>query len=135
MKSVAVRVNSSREPLRAAVDCDQFLSLLTNLLFNAIDATPAGGEVAISTGVAPGGMIRVEVSDRGPGIDQALAGRLFTPFATNKPNGTGLGLTVARRVAREHGGELTAADRTGGGACFTLTLPNAEEAHAEAPGR
>jgi two-component system, NtrC family, sensor histidine kinase HydH len=135
IKSVILRVNSEREPLRAAIDCDQFLSLLTNLLFNAIDATPAGSEVAVSTGVAPGGMIRVEVSDRGPGIDRALAGRLFTPFATTKPTGTGLGLTVARRIAREHGGELNAADRAGGGACFTLTLPNAEEAHAEAPSR
>jgi signal transduction histidine kinase len=134
MKSISVRLNSSHEPLRAAIDCDQFLSVLTNLLFNAIDATPAGGEVTVSTGTGKGGMIRVEVSDSGPGIDRALAGRLFTPFATTKPTGTGLGLTVARRVAREHGGELTAADRSGGGACFTLTLPTAEELHAETAG-
>jgi two-component system sensor histidine kinase HydH len=133
-KSVSLQLISSRAPLCAAVDRDQFLSLLTNLLFNAIDATPAGGEIVVSTGTGLGGMIQVEVSDSGPGIDRSLAGKLFTPFATTKPTGTGLGLTVARRVAREHGGELTAADRSGGGACFTLTLPTAEELHAEAPG-
>jgi two-component system sensor histidine kinase HydH len=75
------------------------------------------------------------VSDCGPGIDRTIADRLFSPFATTKPTGTGLGLTIARRVAREHGGELTAADRPGGGACFTLTLPAAEESHVEALGR
>jgi two-component system, NtrC family, sensor histidine kinase HydH len=133
-KSVSVTLNSSHEPLHAAIDSDQFLSLLTNLLFNAIDATPPSGEVAVSTSTAPGGMIQIDVVDSGSGIDRALAGKLFTPFATTKPTGTGLGLTVARRVAREHGGDLTAADRPGGGACFTLTLPTAEELHAEAAG-
>ena len=63
------------------------------------------------------------VTDTGPGIDLAVANRLFTPFATTKPTGTGLGLTVAQRVAREHGGTLTAANRPGGGACFTLLCP------------
>jgi signal transduction histidine kinase len=133
-KSVFVTLKSSHEPLHAAIDRDQSLSLLTNLLFNAIDATPSGGEVAVSTSTAPGGMIQIDVVDSGPGIDRALAGKLFTPFATTKATGTGLGLTVARRVAREHGGDLTAADRPGGGACFTLTLPTAEELHAEAAG-
>lgn len=135
MKSVAVRIESSSEAHHAAIDRDQLLSLLTNLLFNAIDAAPVGGEVGVSTVNGPGGMIRVEVTDTGPGIDQAVADRLFTPFATTKSTGTGLGLTVAQRVAREHGGTLTAADRPGGGACFTLILPAAEESHAEAIGR
>jgi two-component system, NtrC family, sensor histidine kinase HydH len=133
-KSVSLTYNSADEPLYAAIDRDQLLSLLTNLLFNAIDATPSGGEVAVSTGAGSGGMIQIDVIDSGPGIDRAVAGRLFTPFATTKPTGTGLGLTVARRVAREHGGELTAADRAAGGACFTLTLPTAEGLHAETAG-
>lgn len=134
-KSIVVRPNAPHEPLRAAVDHDQLLSLLTNLLFNAIDAAPTGDEVCLSASADPSGMIRVVVSDHGPGIDPGLAGRLFTPFATNKATGTGLGLTIARRVARDHGGELTVADRPEGGACFTLTLPVAEESHAETFGR
>jgi two-component system sensor histidine kinase HydH len=135
MKSVAVRLIPSPEPLHVAIDRDQFLSLLTNLLFNAIYATPSGSDVEVSTAAVPGSMIQVVVSDCGPGIDRTIADRLFSPFATTKPTGTGLGLTIARRVAREHGGELTAADRPGGGACFTLTLPAAEESHVEAISR
>jgi signal transduction histidine kinase len=134
-KPVAVRVATPAEPVTAAVDRDQLLSLLTNLLLNAIEAAPPGGEVAVSAGPAPGGMIRVEVADNGPGIDPAIAGRLFTPFTTTKPTGTGLGLTVARRVARDHGGTLTVAGRPDGGACFTLTLPAAEGSHVEVASR
>ena len=133
-KGVSMTLQSWHEPLHAAIDSDQFLSVLTNLLFNAIDATPGGGEVAVSTGRRAGSMIQIDVLDSGAGIDRSLAGKLFTPFATTKPTGTGLGLTVARRVAREHGGDLTAADRAGGGACFTLTLPISEELHAKAAG-
>jgi two-component system sensor histidine kinase HydH len=132
-KPVALRLAPSPDPVPASVDRDQFLSLVTNLLFNAIDATPPGGEVEVRTGAAREGILTVEVADTGPGIDPAIAGRLFTPFATTKPTGTGLGLTIAQRVAKDHGGTLTAANRTGGGACFTLTLPTAKEHNAETP--
>jgi signal transduction histidine kinase len=133
-KPVALRVVSAPEPAPASVDRDQFLSLATNLLFNAIDAAPPGGEVEVRTRSAPG-ILTVEVTDTGPGIDPALSGRLFTPFATTKPTGTGLGLTIAQRVARDHGGTLTAANRPGGGACFTLTLPVVGKSDGQVAGR
>jgi len=132
-KQLVVRLDLPADPAPADVDRDQLLSVLTNLLFNAIDATPPGGEVAV--GVATGAAPRVTVTDTGRGIDPAVADRLFTPFATTKATGTGLGLSVARRVARDHGGTLTAANRPGGGACFTLTLPAAEAPCAEVAGR
>ncbi|HYH68038.1 MAG TPA: ATP-binding protein [Urbifossiella sp.] len=134
-KQLVVRLDLPAEPAPADVDRDQLLSVLTNLLYNAIDATPPGGDVAVEVGVGPGAAPRVTITDTGRGIDPAVADRLFTPFATTKPTGTGLGLTVARRVARDHGGTLTAANRPGGGACFTLTLPAAEAPRAEAAGR
>ncbi|MCE9563990.1 MAG: hypothetical protein K8U57_18260 [Planctomycetes bacterium] len=133
-KPVALRVQRPQDPIPAAVDHDQMISLLTNLLFNAIDAAPPGGEVGVQ--IVPGDAgILVEVTDTGPGIDPAITNRLFTPFATTKPTGTGLGLTVARQVAKDHGGTLTAANRPLGGACFTLTLPVWEESDVEAPRR
>jgi signal transduction histidine kinase len=122
-------------PLVARIDPDQFASLLSNLLINALDATPPGGRVRVEGGATPDRRLRVSVSDSGPGIPPELADTLFTPFATTKPAGTGLGLAVARRVAEDHGGTLTAANRPGGGACFTVTLPAAEAADAQAPGR
>jgi signal transduction histidine kinase len=129
-KPVTLRVDSPAEPVTATVDRDQMLSLLTNLLFNAIEAAPVGGEVGVALRAAGGGLT-VEVTDTGPGIDPVMSGRLFTPFATTKPTGTGLGLTLARRIAAEHGGTLTGTNRPGGGAEFTLTL-QASRGHPDA---
>jgi two-component system sensor histidine kinase HydH len=131
-KPVALRVEAPARPVPAAVDHDQMLSLLTNLVFNAIDASPPGGEVVVRVGNGADGGAVVEVADTGPGVAPAIMDRLFTPFVTTKPTGTGLGLTLARRIAKEHGGTLTAANRAAGGASFTLTLPAPEESHAEA---
>ena len=133
-KQVALRVTVPPGPVTARVDRDQFLSLVTNLLVNAIEVTPPEGRVEVCAEPANGGMIRVMVTDTGPGINPSVAGRLFTPFTTTKANGTGLGLTVARRIARDHGGTLSAANRPEGGACFTATVPAAEASHAEAGG-
>jgi signal transduction histidine kinase len=79
-----------------------------------------------------GQTVTVEVTDNGPGIDPAIADKLFTPFATTKRTGTGLGLTLARRIAREHRGDLFGRTRPEGGACFTLTLPNPEASDGQA---
>jgi signal transduction histidine kinase len=76
-------------------------------------------------------MIRVDVWDTGPGIAPGIADRLFEPFVTTKPTGTGIGLSVVRRVARDHGGTLTVANRSTGGTCFTLMLPAAERSDAD----
>lgn len=125
-KSVVIRKDLAKEPLWAQFDKDQMTSLLTNLLYNGIDAAPVGGEVSMS--IAPNGEhgIKVTVSDNGPGIDTAISGRLFEPFVTTKSNGTGLGLTIAQRIAREHGGTLAVTNEKVAGACFVLILPAAE---------
>lgn len=121
-KPVSIRTELPADPLPADVDHDQILSLLTNLLFNAIEAAPPGSEVGVRARTTDG-TLTLDVTDAGAGLDPAVSDRLFTPFATTKPTGTGLGLTVARRVAVEHGGGLTASNRPGGGAAFTFTLP------------
>jgi len=121
-KPVDLRVEVPSDPLPANVDRDQILSLLTNLIFNAIEAAPPGSRVEIRANTAEG-MLRVDVSDGGPGIDPAIADRLFTPFTTTKATGTGLGLTIARRVAQDHGGTLSATNRPEGGACFRVRFP------------
>jgi two-component system, NtrC family, sensor histidine kinase HydH len=74
------------------------------------------------------GQVRLIVQDSGRGIDPAIASRLFSPFTTTKPSGTGLGLVVSRRIAEEHGGALTHETRSDGqpGARFILSLPAAD---------
>jgi two-component system sensor histidine kinase HydH len=122
-KPVDLHVEVPPTPLPANVDRDQILSLLTNLIINAIEAAPPGTRVEIRVNTTSEGMVRVEVIDAGSGIDPTIADRLFTPFTTTKPTGTGLGLTIARRVAKDHGGTLSAANRPEGGACFSVLFP------------
>lgn len=132
---VVVRLDSAREGFPCSGDPDQLLSLVTNLLINGVEATPAGGTVTVTVEPANAGRVRVSVADTGPGFDPTVLGRLFTPFVTTKPTGTGLGLSVARRIAESHGGGLTAANRPDGGACFLWTIPTGEVANGEAADR
>jgi signal transduction histidine kinase len=100
---------------------EQLRDLLHNVIGNAVEAAGPGGSVEIR--LRPEGKgYAVEVSDSGPGPDAALADRLFEPFVTGKPDGVGLGLAVARRVARAHGGDVTW-QRQGGRTCFRIELP------------
>lgn len=84
--------------------------VLDNLLRNAVEASPPGGAVEVEVRGAV-----IEVRDRGPGIPAALRARLYQPFTTTKPGGTGLGLAVSARFVRALGGTLSHLDRPGGG--------------------
>jgi len=135
-QNVQIEAELPPEPVVADVDADQLASVLVNLFLNALDAMPQGGRLIARLERQPGGAVGVEVLDTGRGIDPAVAGRLFTPFASTKPTGTGLGLSVCRRVVAEHGGTLTGENRPGGGARFTITLPAAGEgSDADGAGR
>lgn len=128
-QGVRLRVDLPGEPLPVDLDAGQFGAALVNLLLNALDALPRGGEVTVeATPGAAGEDVVLQVRDTGPGIPADLLPRLFTPFASGKPTGTGLGLSQARRVVEGHGGRLSAANVAGGGACFTIVLPITSEA-------
>jgi two-component system sensor histidine kinase HydH len=119
---VVIDVQRPDGPVTVSADAGQVRGLLVNLLLNACDAMPRGGRVSVEVG-ASGGDARLTVCDTGPGIAADVLPKLFTPFVSTKPTGTGLGLSVCRRVARDHGGDITADNRPEGGACFTVTLP------------
>jgi signal transduction histidine kinase len=108
----------------AVVDGGQLTTVLVNLILNAFDAMPQGGQLRIELAAGPTGGARLTVTDTGPGIAATVLDRLFTPFTTTKPAGTGLGLSVSRRIVEEHGGTITAHNRREGGACFVITLPS-----------
>ena len=97
---------------------------LLNLISNALDAMPGGGELRVH-GTASALGVRLEVSDSGPGIPSDLLPHLFEPWVTTKPagHGTGLGLSIVREVLRGLGGEIRAANQPGGGAVFVIDLP------------
>ncbi len=96
--------------------------VLDNLVRNAVEAVEeGGGSVWVRVDAAPAA-VRVAVEDDGPGVSGEVRGRLFAPFASTKPSG-GLGLALARRLARLHGGDVAHEERPGGGARFVVTLP------------
>jgi signal transduction histidine kinase len=96
---------------------------LTNLLLNALHATPAGGRVSLSAS-AEAGRLTVEVTDSGPGVAPDQRERIWEPFYTTKQRGTGLGLAIVRKRIEEVGGRARLAPtRAGEGARFELTLP------------
>jgi signal transduction histidine kinase len=110
------------QPVDVDLDAGQFSTVLVNLFLNALDVMPRGGRLGVEL-AADGRACRLRVTDTGPGIAPEMSRRLFSPFASTKPTGTGLGLSVSRRIVEEHGGQVAGANRPGGGACFTITLP------------
>ncbi|MFM0229676.1 sensor histidine kinase [Paraburkholderia sediminicola] len=109
----------------ARFDPIQMARALDNLILNAIRHAPPGGEVAVRahrSGSGADGQLRVAVVDNGPGVAMADRERIFEPFVTGRPDGSGLGLAVAREVATAHGGRAYVAD-TDSGACFVIEIP------------
>ncbi|HET8725001.1 MAG TPA: protoglobin domain-containing protein [Anaeromyxobacteraceae bacterium] len=95
---------------------------LVNLVTNAVEAAAPSGAVRVRAR-AEDGLAVLEVEDDGPGIPEAVLGRLFEPLVTSKPHGNGLGLALVKRVAERHGGAVVHGPRPGGGTRFTLRLP------------
>lgn len=93
-----------------------------NITLNALQATPAGGRVTITTSSYADGY-EIRFSDTGSGIDAAALGRIFDPFYTTKVDGTGLGLAVTKKIIESHGGQLTVASEAGMGTTVTVKLP------------
>jgi signal transduction histidine kinase len=110
-----------------AADGKQLGQVFLNLILNAVQAAPAGGPVTIRTDVRSGGgaepLVTVEVADCGPGIPAHLREEIFKPFVTTKHRGTGLGLSVSRRIVEEHGGSIEVESPQAGGAVFRVLLP------------
>lgn len=97
--------------------------ILVNLLTNAFEATENRPDGAVSLGVeASGKAIAFTVGDNGGGVDPEIADRLFTPFASTKPRGLGLGLAIARDLAREFGGDLVLTSSSDTGSSFVLSV-------------
>ncbi|HVX64362.1 MAG TPA: ATP-binding protein [Pirellulales bacterium] len=127
----AVAGDSPRRRLEA--DPEQLRHLLMNLILNAVEAAGPGGWVRVEWGDEADGCCHVRVLDSGAGPPAEFIERLFEPFSTTKPEGVGLGLTVARQVAESHGGRLEFSRRLGA-TCFELTLPTVgEELTANSP--
>jgi len=121
---------------RVDLRCDprKIKQLLINLVQNAVEASVPGGEVRIE--VVPGAKdAAIRVLDRGRGLEANLAQRVFEAGVTTKPRGSGLGLTIAKSIAEQHGGTLSLRERPGGGCVAELLLPRPAADAAAVAGR
>jgi two-component system, NtrC family, sensor kinase len=96
--------------------------VLVNLIVNALHAMPQGGQLLLATADAGEQQLTLSVADTGTGLSEELLARLFQPFVTRRPDGTGLGLWISRGLVERYGGDIRAANRAEGGAVFTLWL-------------
>jgi two-component system sensor kinase FixL len=109
---------------RVLADKVQVQQVLLNLIRNAVDAMEASPrrELGVTAEPAADGMVRLSVSDTGPGIDPDVADQLFQPFVTTKRTGMGVGLSISRTIIESHGGRIWFEPNPGGGTVFRFTL-------------
>lgn len=109
------------------MDSGRLLQVFENVLKNAIEHSPEGSEIQVSvTADAHRSTVTVVVEDAGPGFAPEDLPRIFEPFFTRRRGGTGLGLSLSRRIVDAHGGSIRASNRSGGGASIAITLPAAD---------
>ncbi len=106
---------------RVAIDANQVKGAIVNILVNAFDAAGEGGRVEVST-ARDNGQVRIAVRDSGPGIPPEVQARMFEPYFTTKPDGTGLGLALTRSVIEQHGGRLEVESGPDRGTTMTIVL-------------
>jgi PAS domain S-box-containing protein len=109
-------------------DREHLEQVITNLVFNARDAIAGPGRIRVDAGFSATGLVRLSVSDDGPGVAPHLLSRIFEPLFTTKRNGTGLGLAIARRLMERQGGTLTAENLAHRGAAFHVLVPAGDPA-------
>jgi signal transduction histidine kinase len=118
------------------LDIGRIEQVFENLIANAIQHSPRGGQVRIAAlarsdeGLSE---VRCSVADQGPGIPEHDLPHVFAPFFSRRKGGTGLGLALAERIVHDHGGRVLAANQPAGGAVFTVCLPVTAGAEGGAP--
>jgi two-component system, NtrC family, sensor histidine kinase HydH len=119
---VAIEVRVAENLPTVMMDIEQIRQVLLNLILNAVEAMPQGGNLLIAA-ESEGDELVLRVRDTGRGIAPEVRDKLFSPFVTTKARGTGLGLAISHRLVKQHHGSISAADAPDGGAVFTVRLP------------
>jgi signal transduction histidine kinase len=124
-KSINLEFNDDCGQTEIIADAEQLQRALTNLITNAVYFTPRKGRVLVNGSLVPDNpdQVAISVSDEGPGILSSQMEKLFQPFYTTRPDGTGLGLANVKKIIELHGGPVVVENRSEGGAVFTALLP------------
>ena len=121
--SISIRTENDAELAMTLADRVQLQQVLMNLMLNGIEAMKeTGGELTVTSKKTADGQLLISVGDSGVGITPDQANRIFEAFFTTKPQGTGMGLSISRKIIESHGGRLWASANPGRGATFQFTL-------------
>jgi len=124
-QSISIRTDLDAALPTTTADRVQLQQVLMNLMLNGIEAMKdESGELSVTSKRTEDGELLISVSDSGIGLPEEEPERIFEAFFTTKPQGTGMGLSISRRIIESHGGRLWASPGTGRGATFQFTLPN-----------
>jgi len=127
-RRVRVELSAPGEVPAVEVDEERVFQVLRNLVENAVQHSPEGGEVSVAC-LRHDGRVECAVTDSGPGFDPAELGQVFEPFYSRRPGGTGLGLAIVQRVVEQHGGGVEADNAPRGGGRVRFWLPAAPTTH------
>jgi signal transduction histidine kinase len=123
--SISIRTDLDAALPTTTADRVQLQQVLMNLMLNGIEAMKdESGELSVTSKRTENGELLISVGDSGLGLPGEEPERIFEAFFTTKPQGTGMGLSISRRIIESHGGRLWASPNTGRGASFQFTLPN-----------
>jgi two-component system, NtrC family, sensor histidine kinase HydH len=122
LQKVQLRLKKTPEPLTANVDSRLIKQTVLNLMLNGMQAMPHGGEMILSLARQDGQAV-IDLIDTGTGIPPDAAAKIFDAYYSTKKGGTGLGLAMAKRIVKEHGGDISVTSEVGKGTDFRVRLP------------
>jgi len=118
---LTLKLDEEIPPVKA--DKDKLNQVFSNLLINAVEAMPRGGNILVSTEKLDGKRVRIEISDTGIGIPNEDKSKIFSPYYTTKKQGFGLGLSLTHNIIQKHMGKINVNSEKGEGARFEILLP------------
>jgi signal transduction histidine kinase len=116
------------------LDPNEFRRALVNLVRNALEAMPSGGDLEVTADLSED-WLTVTIRDSGPGIPEHVKDQIFTPFFTTKDQGTGLGLAIAHKIVEGHRGVIEVDTAPGAGSAFLIRIPFERVPHEAYPYR
>jgi signal transduction histidine kinase len=130
---IALSAAVPSEPIILPLEAGQFHQILLNLILNAVDAMPEGGQITVLAQKEQGHILSISVKDNGVGIHPGALSRIWDPFFTTKPSGTGLGLAITRRIIEQVGGKITVESTPEKGTSFNIEIPYEGELEVAKP--